>query len=105
MWLDDNPYEGAATGGTIFPPAGAGGGGMDWVSMGSSVLGKALQPSGGRSDAVGRVDQAWDHSGWNVNIGSGKVNSTAGLNLPAWAIGAALAVGLVILWKTVRPSK
>lgn len=84
------------------------GGGIDWMGLGSNILGKAM--AGGAHSSANSVfttTQGFDNSGWNVNIGGGSVSSTsnktpmAGLtpSLPSymWLVLGGLA--LVAAWK------
>ncbi len=95
--------------------------GAAWLDAGSKVLGAALSPTpAGPSSVAARLDQAFsspfDSSGWNVNFGSGAINSnrTQEESTPAsaitksvmdWVPMVALGIGAVILWKTFIKSK
>lgn len=76
----------------------------------AAAAGAAAQAlSGGPSSASGKSTSSFDSSGWNVNFGSGKIDSTraqtpsgttGGINeyLPYVAIAAAL----LIVWRMTK---
>lgn len=81
--------------------------GIDWIGMGSNVLGKALQggqSNTSRAESFARTETSVDNSGWNVNFGDGsKIDSDrtqTGLDQIAMYIG--LAVGALTLWKAMK---
>ncbi|MRR51288.1 MAG: hypothetical protein EG825_10295 [Rhodocyclaceae bacterium] len=89
------------SGATMDPMTGA------LINAGSSVLSKVLgggaapAQSGARSDSY--TSAAFDNSGWNVNFGGGTIESSAAKGAAAsWGVYAALAVGVVVLWKLAK---
>lgn len=95
--------------------------GAAWMDAGAKVLSSVLStPPAGPSNVAARLDQTFsspfDGSGWNVNFGSGAINSnrTQEEATPAsaitksvmdWVPMVALGIGAVILWKTFIKSK
>lgn len=78
-----------------------------WVGIGSSFasgLGSSLGNPGGPSNSTQRGDFAFDSSGWNVNFGSGSIESDRSQAqafdeyMPYLLIGA----GLLVVWRMTR---
>ena len=67
-------------------------------------LGSGLGSSAGPSTATGRGESSFDSSGWNVNFGSGTIESDrsqAG-NFDQYMPYVLAAVGVVVIWRLTR---
>lgn len=93
---------------------------IDWLNAGSKVLGSALggamssPPTTSTADSVFSTNSDFDNSGWNVNFGSGSINSTSskansqggasGLsgNLSTYLPWILAFVGSLLVWKKLN---
>ncbi|MGA8787244.1 MAG: hypothetical protein WB542_18110 [Polaromonas sp.] len=58
--------------------------------------------SAGPSDAILTNSAGFDSSGWNVNFGAGKIESSRGLDLGQYTPYVALAAAGIALWKLLK---
>lgn len=72
---------------------------------GLSIAGGLRGGQGGSaapSDAILSNTAGFDSSGWNVNFGSGKIESSRGLDLGQYAPYVALVAAGIALWKFLQ---
>lgn len=70
---------------------------VDWLQLGASVLGKAMEsstPTTASSESAGAA--GFDNSGWNVNFGNGAVQTSKRQQLPAVG-GFGMAALLIVI--------
>lgn len=82
------------------------------LNAGSNVLGKAVESKpAGPSNALASsmFSSGFDSSGWNVNFGSGTIESARSQETASaqgevikWIPIAAAAVGVVLLWRFLK---
>lgn len=70
----------------------------------ASGLGQGLGGSAGPSQASGALDGVFDSSGWNVNFGSGGIESSRAQSgdLDKYIPYVIAGVGLLIVWRLTR---
>lgn len=86
-----------------------------WIGVASAFaggLGKGMGSPAAPSSAVGRSEAVFDNSGWNVNFGSGDIDSNAEKststgagdmgNMTDYVPYFMAAVGAIILWRMSR---
>lgn len=75
------------------------------IPDGLSIAGGLKGGAGGNagpSDAVLSNTAGFDSSGWNVNFGSGKIESSKGLDLGQYTPYVALVAAGIALWKFLK---
>ena len=82
---------------------------MVWQALAAQAISSGAEaakaPPAGPSNADGmlRSNFGFDNSGWNVNLGSGKIESARSDGFTVnWFVVGGLAIGALVLWKIAR---
>lgn len=77
---------------------------MDPLSIaGSQLYGGVKGGAGGSAGpSSSGLNSGFDSSGWNVNFGAGKIESSRGLDLGQYAPYLAIVAAGIALWKIIK---